>query len=114
MQFHCAVPEEGCTQMDASNFNACAAFDDGSCAGPPVEGCTYAGAANYNPMATIENGSCDFLGCMDPTANNYDEHANVDDGSCAFGLCPTDLNGDGVTSTPDLLLFLAGFGQPCE
>ncbi|MBL7941519.1 MAG: hypothetical protein JNM00_02075 [Flavobacteriales bacterium] len=114
MQLHCAAPEEGCTQMGASNFNPCAAFDDGSCAGPPVEGCTYAGAANYNPMATIENGSCDFLGCMDPTANNYDEHANVDDGSCAFGLCPTDLNGDGVTSTPDLLLFLSAFGQPCE
>ena len=40
-----------------------------------------------------------------------------DDGSCTFNVanpCPTDLNGDGQTTTSDLLIFLGAFGTDCE
>jgi hypothetical protein len=48
---------------------------------------------------------------------NYIESASWDDGSCLFdlgsGVCPEDLNQDGIVNTPDLLLFLGTFGTLC-
>lgn len=82
-----------------------------------VSGCTYALASNFNPEANAEDGSCFFMGCTDPMALNHQLFATVENGTCEYPApeesCPSDIDGDGATATPDLLLFLASFGQPC-
>jgi hypothetical protein len=45
----------GCTDPNATNFNAAATVSNGSCA---YNGCTNAQALNYNPLATTDDGSC--------------------------------------------------------
>jgi len=55
-------------------------------------------------------------GCTYPEASNYDPISDYDDGSCTFSMvnpCPTDLNGNGITDTPDILQLLGNFGFPC-
>lgn len=49
-------------------------------------GCTDPAATNYNAAANVDNGSCTYtvLGCTDPSAINYDPLANTDDGSCTY------------------------------
>ena len=83
-----------------------------------IPGCTYALASNFLPFATEDNGSCVFAGCTDPEAVNFQWFATEDDGSCETGSgnanCPSDLDGDGTTGTPDLLAFLASFGLICD
>jgi hypothetical protein len=83
-----------------------------------TNGCTYAAACNYDPAATKEDGSCEFtscLGCTYAFAPEYNPSATIDDGTCSEPIpsCPTDLNGDLVISTPDLLIFLGAFGTSC-
>ena len=89
----------------------------------PVEGCTAIEACNYNPEAVIDNGTCELpgfpcddnnnmtigdilgtdclctgtlMGCTEPTACNYNEAAVLDDGSCAL---PGDVCDDGIEAT---------------
>jgi hypothetical protein len=53
----------GCTNPVASNYNAQAVIDDGSCLfviPPEGKGCTDSGARNYNPKATVDDGSCSY------------------------------------------------------
>jgi len=98
----------GCTDTSASNYDANANTDDGSCLYP---GCTDSTAFNYDPNANVDDGSCIAIvygctdpsainyypgantndpnnpccyvaGCTDPTATNYDPNACYDDGSC--------------------------------
>jgi hypothetical protein len=45
----------GCTNPLATNYNAAATVDNGSCS---IAGCTNASALNFNPIATTDNGSC--------------------------------------------------------
>ena len=88
-----------------------------------TEGCTLPIAPNYvspDSVAISNDELCDFsavvMGCTYPDAANYDETATNDDGSCTFDIanpCPTDLNGDGQTTTSDLLIFLGAFGTDC-
>ena len=55
-------------------------------------------------------------GCTYPEAENYDPDADEDDGSCVIlgsNPCPTDIDGDGLTSVPDLLLLLGNFSLEC-
>ena len=54
-------------------------------------------------------------GCTDDIACNYNEYATENDGSCYYDCCGclTDFNGDGVTTTMDLLIFLGLFGTAC-
>jgi hypothetical protein len=52
-----------------------------------VCGCTDPTASNYDATATQDNGSCTYTiisGCTDPTATNYNASATVDDGSCCY------------------------------
>ncbi len=34
------------------------------------EGCTYETASNYNAEAEVDDGSCEFKGCTDADASN--------------------------------------------
>ncbi len=65
----------------------------GAAIAPAVPGCTYEGAENYDPSATEDDGSC-ILPEMNP--------------------CPTDIDGDGITATQDLLLLLSSFSLECN
>ena len=98
----------GCTDETASNYNATATLNDGSCV-YDVLGCTISLACNYNEEATVDDGTCDFVsclsfGCTDSQACNYDESATFEDGSCTYPAFPYDCNdecvndndGDGV------------------
>ena len=51
------------------------------CLGP---GCQDPVASNFNAAATSDDGSCEYLGCTDPVACNYDEEALTDDGTCLY------------------------------
>ena len=94
-------PIGGCMQMDATNYNPDATFDDGSCNFLVIiYGCTNSEAENYNSQATHDDGRCIVIndnpngtatnetaaiyGCMDIEANNYDDKATEDDGSCDY------------------------------
>ena len=57
----------GCTDVEATNFDSSATFDDGSC----------------KDCAGIIDGN-NICGCTDETAVNYDFLATSDDGSCQY------------------------------
>ena len=75
--------------------------DDGSCEYSSCAGCTDPIATNYDATATIDDGSCLYInGCTDATAFNYDALATFDDGSCVaatFGCLDDSLNNSGST-----------------
>ena len=75
----------GCTDAAATNYDASATTDDGTCIYPSA-GCTDPAASNYNPGANVDDGSCIYsiLGCTDEIACNYDAAAEVDDASCFY------------------------------
>jgi hypothetical protein len=52
-----------------------------------VQGCTDPTASNYDANAVCDDGSCVYyLGCIDPSAFNYDSLATLDDGSCCYDI----------------------------
>lgn len=93
--------------------------DGQNAGGTFVTGCTYDFACNYNPEAVVDDGSCEITscaGCTFPEASNYDPQALFDDGSCidlGVNNCPGDLDGNGLISVQDMLLFLGLFGESC-
>jgi hypothetical protein len=78
-----------------------------------IYGCTYFEACNYSESAIYGDGTCLFPGCTDPLAANYDPEAGCSDDSCLYISCTGDLDGDGLVSTSDLLMFLVAFGNAC-
>ena len=82
----------GCTNPEFADFNPHAEASV-PCTVVAIAGCTYSDAQNFNLAATVEDGSCTFQIGSD---------------------CPSDINGDGVVGTPDLLAFLSAFGTTCN
>jgi len=89
--FNQPVEIEGCTDVNATNYNENATVDDNSCEypPPPIPGCMDSNATNYAENATVDDGSCVYPpppvpGCMNATATNYNENATVDDESCEY------------------------------
>mgnify|MGYP000648375958 CR=1 FL=1 len=58
-------------------FAACSDAD-------PIPGCTDPEASNYNANATEDDGNCIYRGCTDEEADNYLATANEDDGTCTY------------------------------
>jgi hypothetical protein len=76
--------EEGCTDSTATNYNADAEENDGSCI---YSGCTNSAAFNYISTANLDDGSCCFQsGCTDPASYNYDSSVCYNDSSCKYNL----------------------------
>ena len=119
----------GCMDPGASNYDASALWDDGSCV-PCIYGCmlgtTIVGSqiySNYDPNATCP---CDpmptccidcIYGCTDSNAANYDATATCDDGSCVAAVLgctdPTALNYDSSANVDDgTCYFVAGCTNP--
>ena len=78
----------GCTNIDAENYNSQANTDDGSCI---IYGCTDLQAENYNSQATTDDGSCIIYGCINYTAENYNPQATIEDGSCIVMGCTIEI-----------------------
>ena len=78
----------GCNDSSQFNFEAAANYNAGTECDPIVTGCTNTNATNYNALANTDDASCLILGCTDNTADNFtDTTANVDDGSCKYYGC---------------------------
>ena len=83
-----------------------------------IHGCTYASASNYNASANTDDGTCIF-DLVDPgmcgTGTYFDAVTStcLPDGTGTGDGCPGDLNNDGLINTNDLLAFLAVFGTAC-
>ncbi len=116
-----AIVISGCVYESATNYDATATHDDGSCKfdtdgdgisdSDEVGGCTDSTANNYNSTATDDDGSCDYDvdddgvndvdevdGCTDESANNYNSAATEDDGSCDY-----DADNDGIPDRNEIL-----------
>jgi hypothetical protein len=66
------------------------------CSGDECGGCTDEGASNYDAEALYDDGSCLFAtpGCTDASACNYNEAATEDDGSCEFASAGFNCDGE--------------------
>lgn len=51
-----------------------------------ISGCTNPVATNYNACANVDDGSCIIPGCIDPIACNYNSSATQSDGSCIYSV----------------------------
>ena len=77
-------------EQDIQNIEDCAGIEGGD----SICGCTDIEASNYDSTATFDDGSCkdcagiidgnNICGCTDETAVNYDSLATSDDGSCQY------------------------------
>ncbi|MDC0184207.1 ABC transporter substrate-binding protein, partial [Candidatus Poseidoniales archaeon] len=97
--------------MIASALAGCLGGSDDDGGADDVMGCTYADATNYNADATKDDGSCTYaepepepepvMGCTDPAANNHNAAAEADDASCDYGRSHADIMADYAAGTID-------------
>jgi ABC-type transport system substrate-binding protein len=97
--------------MIASALAGCLGGSDDDGGDDDVMGCTYADATNYNADATKDDGSCTYaepepepepvMGCTDPAANNHNAAAEADDASCDYGRSHADIMADYAAGTID-------------
>ena len=66
------------------NFGCLYTIDISVGVNSPGSGCTDVTATNYDATATCDDGSCLSSGCTDPLATNYNSAATTDDGSCVY------------------------------
>jgi len=109
----------GCMDTSATNYNAEATIDDGSCI-YMVYGCTDAAAINYNAEATEDDGSCEYAvdceGLTNVTISMLDSYGDgwngnvltinnqdftIDSGSEGFGTACIDLSLECIAVTCD-------------
>ena len=86
----CDFTAYGCTDPNATNYDASANNDDGSCEYASIEGCIDVTACNYNSSATVDDGSCTY-----PNVG-YDCDENCIESNIEW---IGDQNGDGFVST---------------
>jgi hypothetical protein len=99
----------GTSKVAGSNGPNLGAGQSSGSSGSTVLGCTDPNATNYNASATVYNGSCTYSntvvrGCTVPSATNYNSNAIVNDGSCTYPSYnttnpnPSSNNGGGSNS----------------
>ena len=76
--------------VPAFNYYDAAVIDDGSCV-EVAHGCIDANATNYNASANTDDGSCYTLGCTDELAINYNQLADT---ACNSTGLPDDPDAD--------------------
>lgn len=90
----CQYAISGCIDPLDINYNPLATIDDPTACGG-VEGCTDVNACNFDANASINDGTCEYTSCVGCTDNsqdangvyyaqNYDPNATQDDGSCIY------------------------------
>ena len=99
-------------EYDDSFATAPLDLNGGAC----TSGCTDAGACNYDAGAAYDDGSCDYscIGCTDSSAANYDPNATINDGcvycdpgTFIFQIDMADSFGDGWSGSEYYLFELA-------
>ena len=108
----CEIAEvNGCTDAAATNYDAAATHDDGSCASAPVRRnpcdatpclngavCTAGQADSFwcacaSGFVGVTCEVAEVLGCTDHAATNFDSAATRDDSSCVMAPLPRDCVG---------------------
>jgi len=80
----------GCMTADNPSYSPLASVDEGcGSTSTGLAGCTFPIATNYNALARVNDGSCVLppsvvFGCTYTAAYNYLARADIDDGSCVF------------------------------